>query len=356
MSNATAQEQYLLELINEARINPMANAARYISSYDNPSSLDSRIQTAFNQFGVNGPALRAAYAGLTPVAPVGWNESLAQMASAHNQSMIKFDTQSHQTPDEGTLGQRATAAGYQWQALAENVYSYAYSLIYAHAGFMVDWGAGPSGMQDPAKHRIAIMNPSYREVGLSYTAESSSSTSVGPNLVTQDFGARSNVYFVTGVAYSDNNNDQFYSVGEGLAGLSVTVGANSDTSGAAGGYTVEASRGAPIAISLSGGGLAGALTVTTTITQNLKLDIVGGTTLLTSGSIAVEGPVSTIRAIGLAGVELGAGAGNQAIHATAQNDTLTGGQGNDTLYGYGGNDTLRGDSGNDTAVFKGQTE
>lgn len=110
MSNATAQEQYLLELINEARINPMANAARYISSYENPSSPDSRIQTAFKQFGVNGPALRAAYAGLTPVAPVAWNETLAQMASAHNQSMIKFDTQSHQTPDEGTLGQRATAA------------------------------------------------------------------------------------------------------------------------------------------------------------------------------------------------------------------------------------------------------
>ncbi len=353
MSNATAQEQYLLELINETRINPMANAARYISSYDNLSSPDLQIQQAFDQFGVGGSVLRAAYEGLTPVAPIAWNNSLAQMASAHNQSMIKFDTQSHQTPEEGTLGQRATAAGYLWQSLAENVYSYAYSVIYAHAGFMVDWGTGPSGMQDPAKHRIAIMNPSYRELGISYIAESNSATSVGPNVVTQEFGARSNIYFVTGVAYSDNDQNQFYSVGEGLAGLSVTIGAKSDTSGTAGGYSVEAARGAPITISISGGGLAGALTVTTTIAQNLKLDVVNGSTLLTSGSIAVEGPVSTIRAIGLAGVELAAGAGSQAIRATAQNDTLKGGQGNDTLYGFAGNDTLHGDLGSDTAVFKG---
>ena len=67
MANPTAEEQFLLELINEARLNPLANAARYISSYSPLTSSDGDIQTALTYFGVSGTALQSAYAALTAV-------------------------------------------------------------------------------------------------------------------------------------------------------------------------------------------------------------------------------------------------------------------------------------------------
>ena len=44
----TSLEQYLLELINEARLNPMGNAARYLTGYAPLTSADKYIQTALS--------------------------------------------------------------------------------------------------------------------------------------------------------------------------------------------------------------------------------------------------------------------------------------------------------------------
>lgn len=339
-------EQLSLELVNEARINPMQNAARYISSYNPLRTNDPDIQAAVDYFGVVGSDLLAAFQALTPVAPLAWNGSLATAAQKHNAALIAADEQSHQVAGELNLGDRIRAEGYTFTRASENVYSYAENALHAHAGFMIDWGNGPSGMQSPAGHRNTIMSAGLTEVGISVTAENNPATDVGPYVITEDFGARAGKVFVTGVAYTDSDHDRFYSLGEGRGDLAVQIGTSSVLSYASGGYSLESGTGAKT-ITFTGGGLAGAVTVSAAITQNLKLDVVDGTTLLTSGSVTVEGPISSIRGLGVNGLSISAESGNQTVEGTAGNDTLSGGAGNDLLIGNGGNDILIGGDGND---------
>ncbi|MCB2079743.1 MAG: tandem-95 repeat protein [Novosphingobium sp.] len=348
MAAPTAQEQYLLELINDARLDPMGNAARYISSYSPLISSSSSIQDAINYFNVSGSMLLSAYQNLTAVAPVAWNSDLADAAHKHSAAMIAADEQSHHLAGELDLGDRVKAEGYDFKLLGENVYAYARDMLYAHAGFMIDWGNGPGGMQAPAGHRNNIMWADMTEIGIDVTRETNPSTQVGEYVVTQDFGDRGKL-FVLGVAYNDSDNDDFYSMGEGRGDLTVKVGAASTTTYASGGYSLEISAGERT-IQLSGGGLSGTVNVTTLIEyDSIKLDVVDGNTLLTSGSVAVEGPVSIIKGIGVLtyGLTLSAGSGNQTIIGNTGRDTLSGGTGNDILIGNENRDVLNGDAGND---------
>ncbi|MCB2072369.1 MAG: tandem-95 repeat protein [Novosphingobium sp.] len=355
MPAPTSQEQYLLELINEARLDPLRNAARYINSYTPLASSDPDIQSAVNFFNVSGSALLSAYQGLSAVAPLAWNNNLSSAAQGHNAAMIAEDEQSHQVAGEPGLGTRVNNAGYSgWTLVAENVYAYSKSMIYGHAGFMIDWGNGPNGMQSPAGHRNNIMSSGLSEVGIAVTAENNPATDVGPYVITQDFGERG-LMFVLGVAYTDSDHDDFYSVGEGRGDLTVQWGGSSTTSAASGGYALAITSGLKT-ITLSGGGLSGSVTVTTTIgSDSIKLDVVDGDTLLTSGSVEVSGAVSIIRAIGVvgSGLTITAGEGSQEIHGYSGNDTLSGGNGDDEFHGGAGNDAINGGGGSDTAVYEG---
>ena len=368
MTTPTSEEQYLVELLNEARLDPLASADRYISSYNPLLSTQANIQDAFNFFGVSGTSLSSAYAQLASVGPLAWSSQLASAASKHNDAMIAADKQSHQLPGEQSLGARITAEGYNYSIVGENVYAFAEDALFAHAGFMVDWGYDSGdlngttpkpnfaslgdGIQDPAGHRDNIMDASFREVGISVTYEADPSTDVGNLVVTQDLAA-SFGYFVTGVAYSDNDGDAFYSFGEGRGDLTVKIGGSSVTSFGSGGYSLGAPKG-DNTVYFSGGGLNGSLSVSTEIVdENIKLDIVDGNTLLTSASVVVEGSVSEIRALGVDGLTIEAGSGSQKIFGTDAEDTLYGGGGNDTLIGGLGDDLIVGGAGTDIAVFEG---
>jgi Ca2+-binding RTX toxin-like protein len=351
MPGPSDQEQLFLEYINEARLDPLANAARYITSYGPQlTSSNSSIQNAINYFNVSGTALQAAYNALVAVGPVAWNEALSTAAEGHNAAMIAAQQQTHQAPGEPGLGTRLTNAGYNYQAAAENVFAYTESVIQGHAGFMIDWGNGPNGMQSPAGHRANIMNAAYTEVGIAMDAELSSANPLGPYVVTQDFGARGKL-FVVGVAYTDSDNNDFYSVGEGRADLSIQVtGGLSTVSTSSGGYSVEAASGART-ITLTGGGLASAVTVQTTMSgENIKLDVVDGSVLLASRSVVVSGPIAELRGLGARGLSLTTGSGSQAIVGTRADDTLDGGAGSDNLVGGLGNDSYKVDSAADLVI------
>ncbi len=338
----------MLELINETRLDPLGSAGRYISSYAPLASPDANISQALSYFGVNGAALLSAYQALVPVGALAWNEALGSAAQLHGAAMIAAQIQSHQVPGEVDLGTRFHNAGYFYNYAGENIYAYAKSIIYGHAGLMVDWGSGPDGMQNPAGHRANFMNATFTEVGIDITAENSNTNPLGTLVLTEDFGCRGR-HFVLGVAYTDNDHNAFYSPGEGRADLVVQEGAHSANSTSSGGYGLEVATGAR-SILLSGGGLAGILTVQSTIsTENLKLDVVDGHILLSSGSIAVSGTaVDTIRGLGVRGLTLTAGDGAQTITGTRGADTLDGGGGNDTLNGGLGDDSMLGGSGNDS--------
>ena len=221
---ASDLEQLMLELINDALLNPMGNAARYLTGYAPLASTDPLIQQALTQFGVNGAALQSAFSALVATHPLAWNDNLGTAAENHSQAQITAQEQSHQVAGELALGARLTAAGYTgWTTAGENVYAYGHSVMYGHAGFMVDWGTAANGMQDPAKHRLSIMNTNYTEIGIDVSAESTTANPLGPYVITQDLANRGKI-FLLGVAYNDSDNNDFYSIVEGRSGLVVSGG------------------------------------------------------------------------------------------------------------------------------------
>lgn len=351
MAGPTDMEQMLLEYTNEARLDPMGSAARYLSSYVPLQSADPDIQNALTYFQVNGQALHDAYAALAPVQPLAWNDNLAAAARTHDQVMIDQQVQAHQATGEAGFGDRIVAAGYAgWVAAAENIYAYGMDMLYAHAGFMVDWGPGTNGMQDPAGHRVNIMNNRYNEVGIGVLAENDPATPVGPYVVTQDFGERPGAgNMLVGVAYTDINGDDFYSLGEGLAGLSVSAGGRAGVGYDSGGWQIGNLNAGDV-VTLGGGGLAGGVNVgLLSISGNMKLDLVDGVLKFWGpGAIAVAGAVQTVELAGASTKTVGfADAADHIVLGSAYSDVIRGGDGHDVLYGGAGTDTIDGGNGND---------
>lgn len=107
----TDLEQLMLELVNDARLDPLGNAARYISSYlPRPQSGDAEIQSALDLLRVSGSALEAAFLALTMTAPLAWNDNLGTAAQEHSAAMISARQQSHQLPGQPRMIQRVNAA------------------------------------------------------------------------------------------------------------------------------------------------------------------------------------------------------------------------------------------------------
>ena len=288
--NPTGLEQEMLELINQMRLSPETELSRLL---DDPnaqtlSSPDENVTGALNFFNVNADVLRAQFAALTPSAPLAWSPELLLSADNHNQLMIQFDEQSHNLPGEASLRDRFTNAGYDpFSSISENVYAFADSVFHGHAGFVIDWGFTPTGIQEPAGHRNSIMNPNYQEIGISVIEENDPNTDVGPFVVTQHFGGRSldNPYLL-GVVFDDNDNDNFYDNGEGLGNVDITIagdnGTFTTTSLDAGGYQLQVPAG-DYQITFSGNGISQPFSQNVTIgSDNVKVDL--NTDNITSGN------------------------------------------------------------------------
>lgn len=280
----SAQEQYMLELLNHLRADPQANLDLMTSSLGTQArSSDPDVDSALQFFHVSGTALAQQWAALTAVPPLAWNEDLYNSATAHTQVMIDTDSQTHQAPGEPDLGQRATNAGYNYSTLGENVYAFAESVLHGHAGFAIDWGNDANGIQDPPGHRDNMMSGSFREVGIRILSESNGSTQVGPLVITQDFGNRFSLGnpFLLGAVYNDNNGNSFYDVGEGLGNVTITVvgaaGTFMATSMDAGGYQLQVPSGV-YDVTFSGDGFGSSITYRNIMVsgQNTKIDGVRG--------------------------------------------------------------------------------
>lgn len=298
--NPTADEQLMLELLNHLRMFPAENLALMTTSLGAQArSGDADTDAALRFFRTSGTVLAQQWAALTPVPPLAWSQDLYEAAEFHSQQMILADQQTHQAPGEPDLGQRAANAGYtNFTTLGENVYAFARSIFHGHAGFALDWGDTDTGIQQPPGHRDSMMNASFREVGIRVLREDSSTTDVGPLVITQDFGARFNSggAYLLGVVTSDSDGDRMYDVGEGLGGVSVTLvgaaGTFSTTSMSSGGYQVQAPPGV-YEVTFAGGAFGGAVTYrgVSIGTQNVKLDAIRGVTP-PAPEIEVAGPWS----------------------------------------------------------------
>ena len=249
----TDEEQKLLELINRARANPMAESARL------QNLADPEIQGAYTGFNVDFGVLAADLGPRPVVPPLTPHPQLTAAARGHSQFQLDNAVQAHFETNYLTgqflngPGDRITATGYPWISDRESVYSSAKNMEYAHAGFEVDWGGGPGGQQSPPGHRENNHDGFVTEVGVGVLAGNNTrvhggvSTTVGPRIVTIDFARPQPLQtYLTGVVYYDLNGDGEYDEGEGFPGVQIEV---SDSgyfakSAFAGGYAVPTEAGA----------------------------------------------------------------------------------------------------------------
>ena len=104
-----------------------------------------------------------------------WNEALVQAAAAHSDDMVAHNLFSHTGSDRSSLGARATAAGYVWSGLGENI-----AAGQATAADVVD------GWMKSDGHCANLMNANFRNIGVACVAGNAGTTY--RTYWTQDFG------------------------------------------------------------------------------------------------------------------------------------------------------------------------
>lgn len=301
IGNPSSHAQQYLEYINRARADALVEANRLANE------TDSDILSAYSFWGVDTQDIVDQFTwyvnngAISQVAqPLSFNANLNTAAELHTQDMFDEVFQGHNssssppTPFQpgDTLSDRVNAVGYSWTGLGENVFSFADSVAHGHAGFDVDWGnttntgspwynpafAG-QGMQNPAGHRISIHNDSFKEIGIGVVngTNSNGATTVGPQLVTQDFGNPGNATFVTGVVYDDMNANGFYDIGEGRSGVRVDVDGSAffAVTSDSGGYSVPVDGSGTYDVLFDTAGYAPfATSITSTSGENVKVDYI----------------------------------------------------------------------------------
>lgn len=354
MAEATAQEQMLLELINRARLDPAGEALRY--------GID------LNQ-GLAAGTITAA-----PKQVLAFNPLVNTAADSHSQWMLNTDTFSHTGVNGSSPGTRMETAGYSFTG------SWTWGENIAWSGSTGSFNSDLAifghhqNLFLSAGHRVNILNGTFREVGLGSIAGAftTGGTAYNALMTTEDFAKSGSNVFVTGVTYTDGDNDDFYSIGEGAGGRSVQllqagVAIATTASGMAGGYALATTVSGAVEVQFSGGGLAAVMGASVSLAgNNLKIDLVDGNTILTNASATLTGASVNLTLLGIeaiagtgnnlaniitgnaaANVILGFG-GNDQMSGGGGNDTLTGSGGRDQLYGGAGVDRLAGGAGNDT--------
>jgi Ca2+-binding RTX toxin-like protein len=354
MSDLTPQEQLMLELINRARMDPAGEAKRL------------HLKGGVNE-GLDPGTISSA-----PKQVLAGNDDLGTSAANHSKWMLTNDMFQHEETkgSKGYTGvqpwDRMQAAGYvlgdsgageniAWQGTAEKMTdAIATQFIIAEEnGLFIDKDIAGRG------HRLNLLDGDFKEVGVgqelgkySYQGQAYNSS-----MVTQDFAGDSSRTFVTGVVYNDTvKNDDFFTVGEQVAGAKVSGSGATDTTGSGGGYELlYGSAGSKsIDFDLKGGTVSVGLKLGAT---NVKVDVVNGDEVWTDNSLtSVSKNVAEVHALGIGKVDFkGAGSSQDMVGNTAAN-TIKGNGGDDTIDGGHGADKLYGGSGADTFVFaKGDT-
>lgn len=272
----TPNEQYMLELINRARSNPTAEG-EFLHD-----TRDAGIVTATRYFKVDLDRMREDFASYPARPPLAFNPKLMRSSRTHSEDMVERNFQGHDSSDGTSFVTRIAETAYPYSAIAENVYSLQVSdPLYAHAGFNIDWGDGPGGMQPALGHRLNIMNYQgsiFREIGISVVARTGSSlSSYGKLSITQDFGLNlGGASYLLGVVYKDSNHNDICDPGEGMAGVTVSpsVGNYYAITSRSGGYAIPFKSPATGVLTFSGGGLNAAQTLPFSIGgENLKIDL-----------------------------------------------------------------------------------
>ncbi len=270
------EEQLVLELINRSRADANAEAQRFLNILQNNldgaivSSVDFFAQTLIDQttgFDTFLSAMVDQFALLPQnQPPLSFNSDLIDAARFHSDDMFQNVFQAHNGTDGRSSFQRMADFGYPNTGFrGENIFAFSESAEHAHAGLDIDWGTSgttglnENGMQSPAGHRGSIHSSNFTEIGIGVTlgVNTVGNTTVGPFIITEDFGSRSDITpFITGAAYFDINGNDFYDLGEGLSGITVEVFGNDffAVTTTSGGYSVPVPGNGSYTVTYSGTG------------------------------------------------------------------------------------------------------
>lgn len=328
----TAAEQYAIEILNRARLDPVGEARRHGLSLND---------------GVTGNHETIVARPMQVLAP---NANLDRSATNHGQWMIDKDIFSHTEGSPGSSSyypwDRIELAGYNLtgrNGTGENIALLSVSgrsattLVELHHG---QW-------MDSAAHRSAMLNDDYREIGYAQVMGNFSGTNSSAGV--QNFAYSGNRYFVTGVAYSDKNGNSFYNVGEGQGGVAFAIeGGASQRSASAGGYSLLSGPEEVVVRVTAKGGTVATRVELDLDGGNVKLDLISGKTLAVSDDAELlSGPIRNLKALGIANIDLTGGAEANVLTGNKGKNELVGGGGSDKLEGLAGADTLIGGKGFD---------
>ncbi len=335
MAATTAYEQYMLEMVNRARLDPQGEA--------------DRIGIDLNKDLTPGTLTGEARQ------PLVGNNYLVDSSQAHSQWMLDNDVFSHTGVGGSDAGTRMTAAGYVFAGVwtwGENI---AWQGTTGTVNVTLFVELEHDGLFTSSGHRLNILQDSFREVGMGIKEGSftvSDGTTYNSVMTTQNFAKTGSNYFFTGAVYSDNDSNEFYSVGEANAGVTVTVKQGATTivttaSEAAGGWR-GAVAGGDYDVTFSGGFLAAAVTVSATLAgANIKFDLVGTNRIESSASATLGQNAVTLKLLGVADLNGTGNSLNNILIGSKGDNALNGGAGDDFIYGNGGMDILRGDADDD---------
>jgi serralysin len=334
----SAREQIFIEYVNRARLDPTAESQRLGIGLDE--------------------GLRPGTISRQPMQPLAPNAQLDKAAEGHSAWMLASDVFSHTGAGGSTIRQRMDAAGYVFSGSWAN----AENLAYAGTTGTVDLSASISqhhvGLFDSPGHRVNLLDPRFRETGVAqeHGAFTVNGTTLDTSMLTQKFAVSGSKVFVTGVAYTDRDSDNFYSIGEGTGGVRISADGASVRTASAGGYGLGVAADDGVAVTLSHKGKTTRVEIDLS-DGNAKLDLVGGRKLLSSADLKlVSGKARDAELLGAASIDLvGSSAGNvlrgnrgaNDIDGRGGNDTISGGSGNDGLKGGSGNDRISGGNGRD---------
>lgn len=253
----TAQEVLVVELVNRARANPGAEAAR--------------LGIGLND-GISGTQISD-----TPKQPLAHNLLLIESSRLHSLWMLEEDIFSHTGVNNSTPHERMLAAGYQftgswasgeniaWMGTGGSIINLTSYAVSQHEGLFKSPG-----------HRVNILNDSYRELGVGqqqgyFMTDKDNYLS---SMLTQNFAKSGSSYFLTGVIYEDKNSNEFYDVGEGLSGITITTNGKSYAAYNAGAYAIPLTNG-NYELSISGDALGAPVYYSVQVSgKNRKLDVI----------------------------------------------------------------------------------
>lgn len=257
-------EQYMLELINLARSDPAAEASRDVVTLDE--------------------GLPAGTISADAKQPLAFNPCLITSAESHSKWMLDTDTFSYAGSGGSSPGDRMAAAGYTFSGpwgWGENIAWRGSTVVpdVRTTVAQIEKNLFVDSTVEGRGHRIDLMNPSFREVGVGICSGDFSIYKAV--MVTQDFAYTGGNAFLTGVVFNDSlvQENSFYTPGEGIGGVTITATRQIDqivfttTTWSSGGYSLAVPEGT-YTVTASGAGLGRTYShqQVTIGEQNVKVD------------------------------------------------------------------------------------